>query len=220
MKILVYTASSGVLDLADPQQLKLLTIHDLIKGLSRRDRYGAQIGWTVLQHSLVVAELSEQLERPTALTKRRALLHDLSEGLLGDMQQPIRVQMPFDCVWETAHRLINRELAERYDLAVMGSLDFGWDEVPSVKLLDYLVFHAEVETFVPHGHRAGFQRRELTKGEQKLVQCAMRLIKALRDRPVWWLVDDFHGALESLLPDTEDDYDYDTEEEAEEDNYP
>jgi hypothetical protein len=138
----IYTRTAGVINLADPVDIRRLVEDDLWYGLARRRRYGAQLTWTVHQHSLLVEELA-----PPEL-RMKAKMHDLSEGLLGDVQKPLRDMLGASSPYEQAHAFINAELARRRGWGE------GWEE--ECREWDQRAFEIEVQMFVPPSHWNGF----------------------------------------------------------------
>lgn len=68
-------------------------VPDLIASICALPRYNAHTlgdhGWTVGQHSLLVAELLTRWGAPPAVV-REGLLHDLPEGVYGDISSPVQ----------------------------------------------------------------------------------------------------------------------------------
>jgi hypothetical protein len=143
----VYTKSAGVVDLSCPEDIRRLHKDDLLEGLRRRDRYGGQVSWTVLQHSHLVQSLVP-LDHPDPQMGVKAFWHDASEGLLGDLQKPIRDLLTPDSPYEMAHAYINAELARRH------GWELGWED--EVREWDHRAFEIEVQCFIPRGQWAGF----------------------------------------------------------------
>ena len=88
------------LDLLDPSPLDI-EIEDIAHGLARVARWNGQTlgehGYSVAQHSLLVEEITAELE-PGIEPKWRlaALLHDASEYVIGDMISPFKAALGLD----------------------------------------------------------------------------------------------------------------------------
>lgn len=147
----VYTRTSGVIDLSCPKDIQRLSLMDLEEGTVSRYRYGAQVPWTVYEHSLLVGGLAEKAGANNEIVAM-CYMHDASEGLLGDMQKPIRDLMPKDSPWERAHAAINREIVRQLGV----SWEEGWEECPVVRFFDHRAFEIEVQLLIPPKHWEGF----------------------------------------------------------------
>jgi len=88
------------LDLLDPAAIDI-EIDDIALGLSRVARWNGQTtgehGFSVAQHSLIVADICAHIE-PKLETKWRlaALLHDAPEYVIGDMISPFKTALGLD----------------------------------------------------------------------------------------------------------------------------
>lgn len=171
----VYTLCAGVIDLACPEDIQRLDLSDLEYGCWTRRRFGAQVPWTVHQHSLLVGLLATEAEEPVDVVAK-CYLHDLSEGLLGDMQKPIRDLLSPYCPWEQAHTNICQEIARQ-----MGQdWPVGWEESPPVRFHDHRAFEIEVQTFISRDHWEGFFGTFLPAPPTDRERDLMRSLQGLR----------------------------------------
>lgn len=113
----------------------VVIVGDIAHGLSHQCRFGGQGPfYSVAQHSWLVADvvflLGGDLEQQLV-----GILHDASEALIGDLQQPIKHQPYLE-----GYRKLERDVQEQ----IMDSLAPGLRDTPLVKRADELVFQAEV----------------------------------------------------------------------------
>ena len=111
-----------------------VVVPDLIRSICRLPRYlGHTLGsyaWTVGQHSLLVADILEQWGAPHAVV-REGLLHDLPEGVYGDMPTPVRIALE-----ELGGGDAWRALRHGVDVAVRTALGLAIEEHPLVRRAD------------------------------------------------------------------------------------
>jgi hypothetical protein len=74
----------------DPAQIDA---QDIAQGLSRINRFNGHLDfrWSVLEHSLLVAVIVEQIDPKL---RKAALLHDAAEAYCGDLVQPVKALVP------------------------------------------------------------------------------------------------------------------------------
>jgi len=118
-------------------------IEDIAQGLSRKFRYGGQVGdITVAEHSILVTKIVEKLW-PTSGRMLDGLLHDAAVAYTHDIQTPVRrfikVSMPNgECVeWVELEKKINTVVGKALKL----SPDFF--SAPEVKAADILALCLE-----------------------------------------------------------------------------
>lgn len=138
----IYTRSAGVIDI--PRELHKLNMADLWLGISRIHRYGAQINWKVVEHSELVESLVPEE------FKEMALHHDLAEGILGDLQSPLRAAIG-PGIYEDLHTAVNAEIGRQK------GWEPGWELHPEIVKADQRAFQIEVMLLLPPAHRAGFE---------------------------------------------------------------
>ena len=161
-----YTRLSGVIDISDKEDIKRLKIEDLIYGCKNIRRFGNQIPWTVAEHSLLVAHLAEILRANTAEVLA-CLMHDLSEGLLSDLQSPLRQEISKNSkTYEDCHLAINTHLFDTYlhDLTEYGKTNRGdWTScfgVYEIATVDKFAFWIEYYYFIRRTNNQYFSPRE------------------------------------------------------------
>jgi 5'-deoxynucleotidase YfbR-like HD superfamily hydrolase len=118
------------LHLLDPSPLDV-EINDLLTGISRVNRWCGQTrgdcGYNVAQHSVVVEAILLGMVTPKASLGLRqwALVHDLAEGLFGDIVTPVKAVIGEHGYRELEHRL---ERAIRLRIGLPASLPPDWYE--------------------------------------------------------------------------------------------
>jgi len=143
----VQLASGLAFDLLDPTvEQARAAVDDLITAICRINRFAGHTGggdvWSVGAHSLLVADLLEIWGAPLAL-QREGLLHDLPEGIYGDITQPVAVAIRLLC--EDQGLPINPlvELRQRIDRVVREAVGLPEDEHPLVKRADLVALAIE-----------------------------------------------------------------------------
>jgi len=120
--------SGRLLHLLDPSPLDI-EIGDLLTGISRVNRWCGQTrgecGYNVAQHSVVVeAILLDMVAAKASLALRQwALVHDLAEGVFGDIVTPVKAVIGEHGYRELEHRL---ERAIRLRIGLPATLPPDW----------------------------------------------------------------------------------------------
>lgn len=119
--------SGGVFDFVDFEQ-STYTIADIAHNLSRICRFtgATEKHYSVAQHSTLV---SLCVEPEHALS---ALMHDMSEGVMSDINSPLKALLPQYKAFE-----------KRVEKFMFGRLGLPFPMHPSIKLADISVFLAE-----------------------------------------------------------------------------
>jgi hypothetical protein len=137
----IYTRYHGVISLDNiPPEI----VYDLDEDCRTRFRYGHQTNYSVHSHQRLVASLAAADGAPSWVV-RACRYHDVSEGLLGDMQKPLRDALPPGNAYEEAHRLLNLAIGQHL------GLEEGWAECPDVRKYDDRAFQIEVQLLFPVG---------------------------------------------------------------------
>lgn len=123
----VRTKSGVYVNVIDPDP-NTLHLGDIAHALGKVQRFGGHlpVGWSVAQHSLLVASMAPegmQLE---------ALLHDASEAFLCDIPAPLKAHLPD-----------YRAIEERMMLAIAKRFGMQWPLPPGVKAADARALNVE-----------------------------------------------------------------------------
>lgn len=125
------------------------TLDDLLLGMARLCRFAGQIRpdlphYSVAEHSvLLMRHIKEQRTPYSSRDARTVLLHDASEGLLGDVPRPIKATMP-------GYRAIESQFMMR----LAGRFDFAWPMPAWLRDLDYRILVDErAQAMSASGHR-------------------------------------------------------------------
>lgn len=108
----------------------------IARHLAGINRYSGGSRFTVAQHMVVGARMAELFYPDNALLPARFMIHDMGEGLVGDMSTPLKHQCPDFKAIETKH-----------DLAVEARCDLTFLGDPLVKELDNRMWLTEREMF-------------------------------------------------------------------------
>lgn len=118
-----------------------VVVADLVRSICRLPRYNGhtigRIAWTVGEHSMLVADLLTSWGCPPPVV-REGLLHDLPEGVYGDMPTPVRIALE-----ELGGGDAWRELRRRVDTVVRGELGLALEEHHLVKRADRVALALE-----------------------------------------------------------------------------
>lgn len=125
------TYSGSFIDFEAPQ-IDDLVFYDLALGISRIPRFAGQAkrNYTVAHHSLLVSLLC-----PNEF-KVEGLIHDLSEGILGDIVKPLKDLLPD-----------YRDIEKRWELAILYKYANRPALPPEVKKADELAYEIERSVF-------------------------------------------------------------------------
>lgn len=121
----ILTASGREYHILEPDPSNL-HLSDIAIGLARCTRWSGQLGraagsFTVAEHSLHVVRILRALDVTCTETLYAGLMHDASEGLLGDMARPVKVAMRMLSggelsVWDDIEDRAEAAVAERFDV--------------------------------------------------------------------------------------------------------
>lgn len=120
--------SGRLLHLLDPSPLDI-ELSDLVMGISRQMRWNGQtrgeLGFTVAQHSVIVDDILLGMVWAKAPREARlwALVHDLAEAILSDLNTPVKA-----CIGPSGYHELERRLetAVRLRLGLPGVLPSKW----------------------------------------------------------------------------------------------
>jgi uncharacterized protein len=103
----IKTASGKYISLFEPK-LEEIDIESIAQGLSNACRFAGQCAfYSVAEHSMLAARLAEECgEKPAAV--RAILMHDATEGYLGDMTRPLKQRM-------REYRKVEKKLGDAID---------------------------------------------------------------------------------------------------------
>ena len=124
------TASGGTWNILDPNPADV-RLEDIVIGMARTCRFGGQFGWgsafySVAEHAMLMTIAG--LDAGVLKTRNHALatlLHDASEGYLGDMPTPLKRQIP-------AYAALER----RSQGAILAAFGLPQTSPPAIKDLD------------------------------------------------------------------------------------
>lgn len=144
----VQTQTGIAFDLLAPRG-EDVDIEDIVHALSRIARFSGatrgDYGYTVAQHSLLVADLVASWGAPPELV-REALLHDAAEAYYGDITAPvqvaIRAMMPVNDEGRVARSPLDA-LKARVDAVVRSALGLPAEESPLVRRADLVALAIE-----------------------------------------------------------------------------
>lgn len=145
----VQTFTGIPFDLLSPRA-EDVNIDDILHALSRISRFAGatrgDYGYTVAQHSLLVADLVASWGAPPELV-REALLHDAAEAYYGDITAPVqmalRSMMPIDDEDGEPMTSPLDTLKRRVDAAVRSALSLPIAESPIVRRADLVALAIE-----------------------------------------------------------------------------
>lgn len=124
-----YCIQMGSGKVVDPFALREedVVLDDIVNNLAHEVRFGGSAGgWTVAQHTLVVAELVRKFGTGTDEEYKSALLHDAGEAYLKDMPKPIK-HRPDMLAYRQAEECAMRVICEKFgvpcDLPIVKEMD-------------------------------------------------------------------------------------------------
>ena len=137
--------SGRVVNVTDPADTTTLpTLQDIAIGLSRINRYGGQtvVPWSVLDHSFLVAHLTNTRRAATTEACLWALLHDWHEVLTGDIPSPFKTD---------SQRELQQVLDRRLILALADKgLPLTVEDLKLVHRMDIRAYFAEISVLMPN----------------------------------------------------------------------
>ena len=136
-----YCIQMGSGKVVDPFALREedVVLSDIVNNLAHEVRFGGSAGgWTVAQHTLVVAELVRKFGTGMDEEYMSALLHDAGEAYLKDMPKPIK-HRPDMRAYRQAEERAMRVVCEKFGVPC---------DLPIVKEMDNVATYLEAEMFL------------------------------------------------------------------------
>lgn len=139
-----YCIQMGSGKVVDPFALREedVVLSDIVNNLAHEVRFGGSAGgWTVAQHTLVVAELVRKFGTGTDEEYKSALLHDAGEAYLKDMPKPIKHRpdmLAYRQAEERAMRVICEKFGVPCDLPIVKEMDNVATYLEATRFLDKL----------------------------------------------------------------------------------
>ena len=120
----------------DPDQLDA---GDIARALANQCRFGGhcRVFYSVAQHSVIVSELVES-RGGDAEDSFAALMHDATEGYLGDMPHPLKHRSPLGAAFREAEAQLEQALRDRFRIRA---------GVPEIKRADRALLATERRAF-------------------------------------------------------------------------
>lgn len=138
-KVLIYTASGKMFNLANPEPSQI-DINDIAHSLSMQCRFAGHTPrfYSVAEHSLLVSDLL-----PDEL-KLWGLLHDATEAYISDISSPVKNLIP---------EITHLEMIIMEAIAIKFNLPFeSFTEPAEVKNADLKILENEINYFFEHKH--------------------------------------------------------------------
>jgi hypothetical protein len=165
-----YRIQMGSGKVVDPFALRAedIELSDIVNNLAHEVRFGGNAGgWTVAQHTLVVAELVRMFGKHTDAEYMSALLHDAGEAYLKDMPKPIK-HRPDMLAYRQAEERAMRVICEKFGVAC---------DLPIVKEMDNVATYLEAKMFLG-----------------KLAECWTQWEPEVSDSVIWYGVEQITAA--------------------------